>query len=129
MAHYQHKTKPSLDMDNKLLPTTKRINGSLLPHHNGQVVRLIGTVVASADGSPGYQLDTGAGAAVRIQTQGLAGMEGVMTPGKFAAVLGRVNDDYTVTAFSATTINDGFDLPLHNQLLQVEHSAMLGAIF
>jgi len=103
-------------MTSSQLVSTPRVNKALLPNYLGRTVRLVGKV----DG-----IDSASGICV-LNTSDRASVNVVVNPmshydSQFVEVLGKVNNDLSISDMSVTNLGTNFDLDIYEQFLQITH--------
>lgn len=95
---------------------TPRVNKGFLPQYRGQVVRLIGTVMASSEA--GVDIRASDGGIVRLMPS-----SGTFQVGEVWEVIGRVRDDFSLEELNSIQIpsTPAFDFENFEALVQLTH--------
>lgn len=104
---------------------TPRIHAALLPSFSGKTVRLVGAPLGYPSGNE-VTLRSSDGQNVKVSLQQC---DASAFPAKCVEILGRVNDDLSMTAFKATSFGDSFDLKLHDELITLENGVLQDLLF
>ncbi|ODQ55103.1 replication factor A protein 3 [Saitoella complicata NRRL Y-17804] len=91
---------------------TPRVNASTRSEHVGSSIRIIGKVNSAGGG----RAIIDAGGDVEISYHEAATL---ITPGRFVEILGKVNQDLTVTCLTAIDFGEDLDMSIVDNVVQV----------
>ncbi|KAL1918793.1 uncharacterized protein VTP21DRAFT_2815 [Calcarisporiella thermophila] len=90
---------------------TPRVNSVLLEKYRGKVVRIVGKIIQHSGNYGVIEASDNGHVRVQLNNENTWG-----TP--YVEIIGRVNDDLSITEFTSSNFGENFDLKLHNQLVQ-----------
>ncbi|GAA6059748.1 hypothetical protein JCM10212_001956 [Sporobolomyces blumeae] len=94
---------------------TPRVNSAKLALYTGKTVRVCGKVVTLADDSA--ILETSDGGQITVKLDRMTNLQDT-----FVEVVGRVDNDNTVTELVSQNLGDSFDLELAEKVVELTHS-------
>ncbi|KAF9408103.1 hypothetical protein BGZ94_002448 [Podila epigama] len=93
------------------LPTTPRVNSSMLGNYIGQPIRFVGKIVEQ-NGTTAVMSASDKG---QVQIHMNAGTQYLS---QYVEVIGNVNQDLSITELTASSFGDDFDMETYNELVK-----------
>eukprot|EP01096_Ripella_sp_DP13-Kostka_P015358 TRINITY_DN715_c0_g2_i1.p1 TRINITY_DN715_c0_g2~~TRINITY_DN715_c0_g2_i1.p1 ORF type:complete len:121 (+),score=54.76 TRINITY_DN715_c0_g2_i1:45-365(+) len=93
-----------------------RINKALMPQYLGRTVRLVAKVSAPPDRNQDAQVESSDGERVTVHQANPGNYSNA-----FIEVIGKVNNDGSVTEYTSSSFGNDFNLPNYNEMILLAH--------